>query len=204
MIVLESITTREKILDAAVVLFSDRGYCRVSMRDIAQVVGIKAASIYNHFSSKSEILKNLFGFYAVQRKKYAPDLDELLLLAETAPSTTVLSRLVYHYPPELIDRMDRILIIAGQELCSSEGGEQFLREHLYDATLDILVPVLNRLVEREKIEPVNVWDFSLILTYFDISAALLNHSSMRSDLERWQSCLALLFSLIRSRDINPG
>ena len=200
MIVSESITTREKILDAAVVLFSRSGYCRVSMRDIAKEVGIKAASIYNHFSSKSDILQNLFDYYAVQRKKHAPALDELLFLAETAPSATVLSRLVYHYPPELVDRMDRILIIAGQELCSNEGGEQFLRENLYDATLDILVPVLNRLVELEKIEPVNVWDFSLLLTYFDISAALLNLTTMRSNLEQWQSCLTLLFTLIKSKD----
>ena len=170
------------------------------MRDIAKEVGIKAASIYNHFSSKSDILQNLFDYYAVQRKKHAPALDELLLLAETAPSVIVLSKLIYHYPSEIVEKMDRILTIAGQDICSNGGGEQFLREHLYDATLDILVPVLNRLVELEKIEPVNVWDFSLLLTYFDISAALLNRTSMRSSLERWQSCLALLFSLIKSKD----
>ena len=201
MIVFESVTTRDKILDAAVFLFSEKGYCRVSMRDIAKEVGIKAASIYNHFSSKSDILKNLFELYAAQRGKYAPTLDELLLLTEAAPSATVLSKLVCHYPPGIDDRMGRILIIAGQELCSNADGERFLREHLYDATLDILVPVLNRLIELKKIEPINVWEFSLLLTYFDISAALLNHSSMRSGLEQWQSCLSLLFSLVRSKDV---
>jgi len=200
MITTEIITTRDRILNAAVVLFSNRGYCRVSMRDIAYEVGIKAASIYNHFSSKSDILRSLFEYYAVQRLLYAPRLEELLLLAETASAQEVLSRLTYHYPDEVLDKMDRILIIASQDLCSEEGGEQFLREFLYDATLNILVPVLNRMIELGKIEPINVWDFSLLLTHYDISAALLNRTSMSNDLQQWRSCLTLLFSLIRCTD----
>lgn len=40
-------------------LFSKRGYDGVSMRDLAAEVGIKAASIYNHFSSKDEIFNSL-------------------------------------------------------------------------------------------------------------------------------------------------
>jgi len=170
------------------------------MRDIAYEVGIKAASIYNHFSSKSDILRSLFEYYAVQRLLYAPRLEELLLLAETASAQEVLSRLTYHYPDEVLDKMDRILIIASQDLCSEEGGEQFLREFLYDATLNILVPVLNRMIELGKIEPINVWDFSLLLTHYDISAALLNRTSMSNDLQQWRSCLTLLFSLIRCTD----
>ena len=200
MIAVESIPTKEKILDAAVLLFSARGYARVSMRDIAREVGIKAASIYNHFSSKSDILKSLYEYYAMQRATYAPRLDELLELAETASAAEVLAKLIYHYPPEILDRMDSIVIIAGQELCSGEGGEEFLREHLYDMTLDIVTPVLEKLIALEKIEPINVRSFTLLLTNYDISAALLNKTSMRSDLEQWQNCLGLLFSLIKFND----
>jgi TetR/AcrR family transcriptional regulator, biofilm operon repressor len=47
--------TKETILYQALTLFSDRGYEGVSMRDIAGAVGIKAASLYNHFKNKEDI-----------------------------------------------------------------------------------------------------------------------------------------------------
>ncbi|MDY3007381.1 TetR/AcrR family transcriptional regulator, partial [Anaerococcus porci] len=50
-----NVTTRELILDKALFLFSKFGYSDVSMKDIANEVGIKAPSIYKHFKSKEEI-----------------------------------------------------------------------------------------------------------------------------------------------------
>lgn len=52
-------TTKESILYTALGLFSERGYEGVSMRDLAREVGIKASSIYNHFSSKEDIFNSL-------------------------------------------------------------------------------------------------------------------------------------------------
>ncbi|MEM8526464.1 MAG: TetR/AcrR family transcriptional regulator [Bacteroidota bacterium] len=52
-------STKQKIQDAAARLFRKKGYNGTSMKDIAQAVDIKAASIYNHFSSKQELLQNL-------------------------------------------------------------------------------------------------------------------------------------------------
>lgn len=42
-------------MDIAAGLFSHGGYDGVSMRDIANAVGIKAASLYNHFSDKEDL-----------------------------------------------------------------------------------------------------------------------------------------------------
>lgn len=47
--------TKDKILLEAAILFAQRGYTAVSMKDIAERVKIKSASIYAHFSSKEEI-----------------------------------------------------------------------------------------------------------------------------------------------------
>jgi len=47
---------KEAILSAAALLFSEKGYTAVSMRDLAEELGIKAASLYNHINSKQEIL----------------------------------------------------------------------------------------------------------------------------------------------------
>jgi AcrR family transcriptional regulator len=56
--------TREKITDTAIDLFSRRGYEAVSVQDIADVVGIKKSSIYNHFKSKDEILQTILSYFS--------------------------------------------------------------------------------------------------------------------------------------------
>lgn len=48
--------TRHRIITSAVELFASRGYQATSMRDIADRVGIKAASIYAHFPGKEALL----------------------------------------------------------------------------------------------------------------------------------------------------
>jgi AcrR family transcriptional regulator len=49
-------STREKILDVALDLFTDQGFDGTSMREIAGRLGITKPSIYYHFASKEEIL----------------------------------------------------------------------------------------------------------------------------------------------------
>lgn len=44
------------IVNISAKLFKEKGYSAVTMRDIAQAMEIKAASLYNHIKSKQEIL----------------------------------------------------------------------------------------------------------------------------------------------------
>ena len=50
-------TTKEKILDEALTLFSEKGYANVFVGDIADRVGIKAPSLYKHYKSKKAIFE---------------------------------------------------------------------------------------------------------------------------------------------------
>lgn len=52
-------TRKEEIVQTAEMLFKQKGYSAVTMRDIAQAMGIKAASLYNHIQSKQQILSNI-------------------------------------------------------------------------------------------------------------------------------------------------
>ena len=54
-----SASTREKILDVALDLFTDQGFDGTSMREIAERLGISKPAIYYHFASKEEILMAL-------------------------------------------------------------------------------------------------------------------------------------------------
>jgi len=50
---------KQVIQEAAATLFRDRGYAATSMRDLAKAVHLQASSLYNHISSKQEILANI-------------------------------------------------------------------------------------------------------------------------------------------------
>ena len=52
-------STKEKILDAALTLFAENGYDGTSVEQIANVVGIKAPSLYKHYKGKEDILNAL-------------------------------------------------------------------------------------------------------------------------------------------------
>lgn len=52
-------TRKEEIIRVAAKLFKEKGYSAVTMRDLAAEMGIKAASLYNHISSKQDILKTI-------------------------------------------------------------------------------------------------------------------------------------------------
>ncbi|HEX3834737.1 MAG TPA: TetR/AcrR family transcriptional regulator [Solirubrobacteraceae bacterium] len=52
-------STRERILDIALEMFTEHGYDKTSLRDIAERLGTTKAALYYHFKSKSDILLEL-------------------------------------------------------------------------------------------------------------------------------------------------
>jgi len=52
----ESASTRERILDVALDLFTEKGFDGTSLREIAERLGVTKAALYYHFASKDDIL----------------------------------------------------------------------------------------------------------------------------------------------------
>ena len=52
-------TTKERIVEEALTLFSVKGFKGTSVKNIADAVGIKDSSLYKHFKSKQEILDSI-------------------------------------------------------------------------------------------------------------------------------------------------
>jgi AcrR family transcriptional regulator len=52
-------TKKEVIIEKASKLFREKGFGAASMRDLAEHVGVEAASLYNHIQSKAEILQTI-------------------------------------------------------------------------------------------------------------------------------------------------
>lgn len=59
--------TRERILEEALWLFSERGFHATSMRDLGTAVRVRESALYHHFSSKDAILDELMKRYGPSR-----------------------------------------------------------------------------------------------------------------------------------------
>ena len=65
---------KEFILKKAAQMFREKGFAATSMRDLAETVGIEAASLYNHIRSKNEMLESICFEVA---NRYTIFMDEL-------------------------------------------------------------------------------------------------------------------------------
>jgi AcrR family transcriptional regulator len=52
--------TRERIIDAALRCFSERGPSAVSVRELAEAAGVTVPGLYYHFGSKAELLRAVY------------------------------------------------------------------------------------------------------------------------------------------------
>lgn len=72
---------KEVILEKAAHLFRKNGFNATSMRDLAENVGVEAASLYNHINSKAELLQEICFKIA---NKFTAFMDEVMATNNTA------------------------------------------------------------------------------------------------------------------------
>ncbi|MCZ2458192.1 MAG: TetR/AcrR family transcriptional regulator [Chitinophagales bacterium] len=80
------------ILQKAASMFREKGFNATSMRDLADAVGIEAASLYNHIKSKNEILESICFEVA---NRYNSNMDQIEA-GNQKPITKVETLLRFH------------------------------------------------------------------------------------------------------------
>lgn len=187
-------STKERIFYSAARLFAERGYDNVSMRDLAKDVGIKNPSIYNHFSSKKEILTDLYRFYTEQRIRATPGIKDVMKQIETAPPHEVLMSLEHQFPPDTEAVMRQILVIASRLVSTDHESWQFIAENVLIASKELPALVLKRLVELGKIESFDIDVFYNIVMHYCFSAIALLATPSKVDDKAWKNDIAFLYS----------
>ena len=97
---------KQKIIDAAKALFSEKGYAGTGLREIAEQAGVSLGNIYNYFKNKEEIFSSIFnpeeiGNTLVESFRYiAGDFpfnisDVILAIKQTVDRNIDLYRLYY-------------------------------------------------------------------------------------------------------------
>jgi len=71
--------TRARIQAVAIEMFTEHGYDKTSLREIAEALGVTKAALYYHFKSKDDIIRSLL-------EDYFGRIDALVSWAETEPA----------------------------------------------------------------------------------------------------------------------
>ena len=71
----EQTSTRDRIVETALRLFSERGTASVSVRDLAEGAGVTVPGLYYHFGSKAELIQAVYQARGMGRsiEELAPD-----------------------------------------------------------------------------------------------------------------------------------
>jgi AcrR family transcriptional regulator len=148
----EKKSTKEQILDAAIDLFSQKGYDAVSIREIARTVGINEASIYNHYKGKEDIMDSIIGFLISEFNREPPKEASEDLLNEQGMdafvesiSMTIMERL----KEPRIGKICRLLCI---ELYRNARVRDFFTKTFIEQSYDIWEQAFRKMMDGGYIE----------------------------------------------------
>ncbi len=96
---------KELILRKAAAMFREKGFAATSMRDLAESVGIEAASLYNHIRSKNEILEAICFDVA---NRFNANLD--IMEAGQQKSITKVENLLRFHIRQMIENYEEVYV----------------------------------------------------------------------------------------------
>ena len=96
---------REIIIEQAAKLFKEKGYKAASMRELATAVGVEAASLYNHISSKNDLLNAICMNVA---NRYTSNIENI----ENEKSSVInkFEKLLRFHVKEMLDNYEEVYV----------------------------------------------------------------------------------------------
>jgi len=140
---------RKKILDAALLVFTRKGYGETSVPDIAREAGVAVGTIYNYFPSKRELLAALMAdrFFT----------DPLLHLLETSDTESEVAFLKAFFEGRIkfgYEAADHIMFMLSEVQRDPEVRNQYI-ETILHPILEKIQSCLASGMQRRKIKALN-------------------------------------------------
>ena len=166
----KKVPTKQKILDSAIHLFAIKGYTETTVRELAAAVGVKEASIYNHFPSKMSILECILKEFS-QSARDSFKQDELARLAENPTADDILSCIRLTFPKDKEAYYLKQLYVILQEQHRNSTVRDFVANGVILGTEQVIGTIIGKLKEFNKLRQDTDPDFwikahsSLIYTF---------------------------------------
>lgn len=125
-----TLSRKQEICITAARLFKQKGYSAVTMRDLAAAVGVKAASLYNHISSKEEILNEVILTIAQQFTEGIEEIrfrESVLKPHKIAPISAKLEAVIAQHVHLTADNPYGMAALNNDWMHLGEGKAQYLK-----------------------------------------------------------------------------
>jgi AcrR family transcriptional regulator len=168
--------TRDKIIQAAIEVFTQQGYEGARMERIASMVGINKASLYFHFRSKEEIFREIFNDII---KKYQAMLSSAINESKGLNCKERLTMIYRRYLEYNLDNMEmafwnRIYYAA----------PEFMKEEIIKATgesktgfISAMSDIMKEGIVNRELKPMNpdsmAMTYYYVITCIDLSTDLM-------------------------------
>jgi AcrR family transcriptional regulator len=168
---LEDTTTKQKILGCAAHLFAMKGYTETTVRELAAAVGVKEASLYNHFPSKNAILEYILEEFSQKITSSIIDRDKISALGENPTADGILSCLRLAFPEGKKEYYLKELYVLLQEQYRNPLVRKYVSETIILSTEHVAREIINNLKEFQVLRPDTDPDFwvkthsSLVYTF---------------------------------------
>lgn len=106
---MDKLSAEEKLLNAALKLFSEKGYVGATTRKIAQTAGVAELTLFRHFGTKERLFEEVLIKYS-----FLPELKELLPELELMPYGTALDLMGKKFLDNLQERKTLVRIVLSE------------------------------------------------------------------------------------------
>ena len=146
-------STKAKIFDVSIDLFSQKGFDAVSVREIAREVGIRESSIYNHYKNKEAILDAIIDYFMSELVSSSPPEEEMEKLMETPELFFEVGGRAF-FERMSAPKNEKIWRIISIELYHNEKIRNFYKTVLLEEPINAWEKNFTKMIEKKVIKPV--------------------------------------------------
>ena len=153
--------TKTLILHTALRLFAASGVENVSMRDLANAIGIKAASIYNHYASKEQLVEACYDYYLENHDTTRLSKDEYTAILRYGTKEEIAGVPNFQFPEELQENLIYAMTVLFSRMYTDPKAiEKY--SHMIDRSMRFLIEFFETGISLGRFEAFDVNSFSML------------------------------------------
>ncbi|MCL2137213.1 MAG: TetR/AcrR family transcriptional regulator [Coriobacteriia bacterium] len=157
--------TRNKIMNTAMMLFAQKGFAAVSMRDIAGSVGVNTASIYYYYAGKDALLEDILQFFTEGYKHYFSWLSGMNEKAQSLDE--VMDNMFNDEFVEMRNPLSCLgMSLAVKEQHNNESARKCVFELFYEFSVQSMKEDFDKLIARGLIPPSDTQTIATMFMFF--------------------------------------
>lgn len=155
--------TKKDIFYSSIKLFVQKGFDAVSIKNIAEDVGISQSAVYNHFQTKQEILDNIYDYYCYYFLLNRPSLEDIEPILKNGTLIDIMTCVLYEFDEDYRQELRDITKIILQRNSLEDRAKEITKTLMLDERIKFMEDVFNRAIEIGRLAPIDAHSMSTFI-----------------------------------------